>query len=282
MNSYHHPIISPRSRLWFRVFAISTYVFLYLPVVVLVVFSFSDSKLLVFPIDEFSLRWYGVLFANKDLQRSILNSFIVAGTVVPVSLALGTPLAFALDRFQFPGKTVFEQGLLIPLIVPGLITGLAILLVLKELEVRLSLVTVIIGHSIWCLPIVVTQVYARLRRLDQTIEEASMDLGATRAQTFLRVTLPNIRTSLVASALLTFTLSFDEVPVTFFLTGTQNTLPMHIWSMLREGVTPEINAIATITVAISIIILAIALQLLNRDNSARPRQPGPVTGNNGA
>jgi spermidine/putrescine transport system permease protein len=205
-----------------------------------------------------------------------MNSFIVAGTVVPVTLALGTPLAFALDRFKFPGKAAFEQGLLIPLIVPGLITGLAILLVLKELEVRLSLVTVIVGHSIWCLPIVVTQVHARLRRLDQTIEEASMDLGATRAQTFWRVTLPNIRTSLVASALLTFTLSFDEVPVTFFLTGTQNTLPMHIWSMLREGVTPEINAIATITVTISIIILVIALRLLSRDSSGRPRRPDLV------
>jgi spermidine/putrescine transport system permease protein len=276
MYSNHHAIISSRSRFWFRVFAIFTYGFLYLPVVVLVVFSFSESRLLVFPISEFSLRWYGVLAADRDLQHSIMNSFIVAGTVVPVTLALGTPLAFALDRFKFPGKAAFEQGLLIPLIVPGLITGLAILLVLKELEVRLSLVTVIVGHSIWCLPIVVTQVHARLRRLDQTIEEASMDLGATRAQTFWRVTLPNIRTSLVASALLTFTLSFDEVPVTFFLTGTQNTLPMHIWSMLREGVTPEINAIATITVTISIIILVIALRLLSRDSSGRPRRPDLV------
>jgi spermidine/putrescine transport system permease protein len=276
MYSNHHAIISSRSRFWFLVFAIFTYGFLYLPVVVLVVFSFSESRLLVFPIREFSLRWYGVLAADRDLQHSIMNSFIVAGTVVPVTLALGTPLAFALDRFKFPGKTAFEQGLLIPLIVPGLITGLAILLVLKELEVRLSLITVIIGHSIWCLPIVVTQVHARLRRLDQTIEEASMDLGATRAQTFWRVTLPNIRTSLVASALLTFTLSFDEVPVTFFLTGTQNTLPMHIWSMLREGVTPEINAIATITVTISIIILVIALRLLSRDSSDRLRRPDLV------
>jgi spermidine/putrescine transport system permease protein len=268
-----HPIVGPRSRLWFRIFAGLAYGFLYLPVVVLVVFSFSDSKLLVFPIETFSLRWYGVLFADQDLQRSIANSFLVAGSVVPLTVLLGTPLAFALDRFQFPGKAAFEQGLLIPLIVPGLITGLAILLVLKELEVRLSLLTVIIGHSIWCLPIVVTQVYARLRRFDRTIEEASMDLGATRMQTFRRVTLPNISTSLIASALLTFTLSFDEVPVTFFLTGTQNTLPMHIWSMLREGVTPEINAIATITVAVSIIFLVTALRLLNRDSGTKPVGP---------
>jgi spermidine/putrescine transport system permease protein len=263
------PMVSPRAQKLLRVVAAVAYGFLYLPVVMLVVFSFSDSRLLVFPIEEFSLRWYGALVADRDLQRSIVNSFIVAGTVVPVTLLLGTPLAFALDRFAFPGKRALEQGLLIPLIVPGLITGLALLLVLKELDIRLSLATVIIGHSIWCLPIVVTQVSARLRRFDRTVEEASMDLGATRAQTFLRVTLPNIRTALIASALLTFTLSFDEVPVTFFLTGTQNTLPMHIWSMLREGVTPEINAIATITIAISILLLMAALRLLKRENNAQ-------------
>jgi spermidine/putrescine transport system permease protein len=273
----YQPLVTTGWRRALRGVALLAFGFLYLPVVMLVLFSFSDSRLLVFPIESFSFRWYGVLFADHDLQRSILNSFLVAGTVVPVTLLLGTPLAFALDRFRFPGKVVLEQGLLIPLIVPGLITGLAILLVLKEMDVRLSLATVIVGHSVWCLPIVVTQVFARLRRFDRRIEEASMDLGATRAQTFLRVTLPNIRTALVASALLTFTLSFDEVPVTFFLTGTQNTLPMHIWSMLREGVTPEINAIATITVAVSIVILIVALRLISKSNEARAAivtQPG--------
>ena len=273
----YQPLVTPGWRRALRAFALLAFVFLYLPVVMLVLFSFSDSRLLVFPIETFSFRWYGVLFADRDLQRSILNSFLVAATVVPVTLVLGTPLAFALDRFEFAAKGALERGLLIPLIVPGLITGLAILLVLKEMGVRLSLATVIIGHSVWCLPIVVTQVFARLRRFDRRIEEASMDLGATRSQTFLRVTLPNIRTALVASALLTFTLSFDEVPVTFFLTGTQNTLPMHIWSMLREGVTPEINAIATITVAVSILILIVALRLIARTNDARAgivTQPG--------
>jgi spermidine/putrescine transport system permease protein len=269
-----HALVSPGARKILRGIVACTFGFLYLPVVMLVLFSFSDSRLLVFPIEEFSLRWYGTLVADEDIHRSILNSFIVAGTVVPVTLILGTPLAFAFDRFSFPGKRVLEQGLLMPLIVPGLITGLALLLVLKEMDVRLSLATVIIGHSIWCLPIVVTQVYARLRRFDRTIEEASMDLGATRAQTFLRITLPNIKTALIASALLTFVLSFDEVPVTFFLTGTQNTLPMHIWSMLREGVTPEINAIATITITISIMILIAALRLLKRENNSQLRPSG--------
>ncbi len=261
-------MISRRTQFWFRIFAILTYGFLYFPIVVLVIFSFSDSKLLVFPIDTFSFKWYGVLFSDSDLLHSIQNSFIVAGSVVPLTLLVGTPLAFAFDRFEFLGKNLLERGILIPLIIPGLITGLSILLLLTELDIRLSLITVIIGHSIWCLPIVVTQVYARLRRFDRTIEEASMDLGANRVQTFLRVTLPSIRTSIIGSALLVFTLSFDEVPVTFLLTGTENTLPMHIWSMLREGVTPEINAIATITVAVSIAMIAFGVRMLTRDSDA--------------
>lgn len=273
MSKAHTAIVSRSARFWFRVFAVLTYGFLYFPIVVLVVFSFSESKLLVFPIVSFSFKWYGALVSNTDLLHSLQNSFIVAGSVVPLTLLVGTPLAFALDRFEFLGKNLLERGILIPLIIPGLITGLSILLLLTELEIRLSLITVIIGHSIWCMPIVVTQVYARLRRLDQTIEEASMDLGANRWQTFFRVTLPNIRTSLIGSALLVFTLSFDEVPVTFLLTGTENTLPMHIWSMLREGVTPEINAIATITVAVSIAMIAIGLRLLNRDENIRGQTP---------
>ena len=118
------------------------------------------------------------------------------------------------------------------------------------------------GLFFFLTPIVLTQVYARLRRFDRSIEEASMDLGANRRQTLIRVTLPNIRTAMLGSALLVYTLSFDEVAITFFLTGTDNTLPMHIWSMLREGVTPEINAIATITIAVSIVLIVLSLRLL--------------------
>lgn len=243
-------------------FACLVYAFLYLPVVVLVVFSFNESRLMTFPPTGPTLVWYEVLLGDEDIQRSIGNSFVVAGAVVPLALAVGVPAAFALDRFAFPGKGLFERLALLPLIVPGLITGLAILLVLKELGVGLSLATVVLGHSVAWSPIVVTQVYARLRRFDRSLEEASMDLGANRRQTFLRVTLPNIRTALLGSALLVFTLSFDEVAITFFLTGTENTLPMHIWSMLREGVTPEINAIATITVTASVSLILLGIRLL--------------------
>ncbi len=270
-RSFDNQAYRPRGagRLALSVLALAVFAFLYLPIVVLVLYSFSESKVLTFPVQALSVKWYGVLLDDRDIQRSIANSFIVAFAVVPLSLAIGVPAAFGLDRFGFPGKAAFERAIQLPLMIPGLITGLAILLVIKRLDFGLSLATVVIGHSVAWLPIVVTQVYARLRRFDRRLEEASMDLGADRWQTFRRVTLPNIRTAIIGSALLVFTLSFDEIAITFFLTGTRNTLPMHIWSMLREGVTPEVSAIATITIAVSIAVIFLGIRLLGeRDDTA--------------
>ena len=243
-------------------FALLTFAFLYAPIAVLIVFSFNDSPILVFPLSNLSFKWYGALFSDGDLLRSVANSFVVAGGVVPLTLLLGVPLAFALDRFSFAGKALFERIMLVPLIVPGLITGLALLLVFTQTGFRLSLVSIMIGHSIFVLPIVVIQVYARLRRFDRSMEEASLDLGATRVQTFWRITLPNIKTAILGSALLGLTLSFDEVAIAFFLTANDNTLPMHIWSMLRHGITPQINAIGTITIVVSIVLIVAGLRLL--------------------
>ena len=257
MNSYVN-----RGRPLVSFLAGAGFFFLYFPMVVLIAYSFHEARGFSFPPSGFSFRWYMVLFGDKELLQSIGNSLIVAALVVPLTVALGVPAAFALDRFDFPGKLVFERVLLLPLMIPGLITGLGILLLLKRFDLHLSLVTVAIGHSVAWLPIVMTQVYARLRRLDRSIEEASMDLGANRRVTFWRVILPNIKTSIIGSMLLVFTLSFDEIAITFFLTGTANTLPMHIWAMLRQGVTPEINAIATITIVVSVTFIVISLRLL--------------------
>jgi spermidine/putrescine transport system permease protein len=254
-------VVGARGRMLLTAFSALALLFLYLPVIVLVVYSFHEGRVFTFPPSELSLKWYVVLFEDDDMLHSISNSFIVAAAVVPVTILLGVPAAFALDRFKFPGAVVFERLVLLPLMVPGLITGLAILLVIKRADISLSLVTVVIGHSVAWLPIVVAQVYARLRRVDRRFEEASMDLGGNRFQTFVRVTLPNIRTAIIGSALLVFTLSFDEIAITFFLTGAENTLPMHIWSMLREGITPEIAAIATITVTASIALILIGFRL---------------------
>jgi spermidine/putrescine transport system permease protein len=238
------------------------FIFMYVPMILLVLFSFNGSKLLLFPLADLSFKWYGVLLADRELLASIWNSVIVIAAVVPLTLILGVSLAFALDRYRIPGAAFIEQLTLIPLIMPGLITGLAILLVVKRFDVQLSLATVILGHTVGWLPVVVTQVHARLRRFDRRLEEASMDLGANHWQTFWRVTFPSLRSAILGSALLVMTLSLNEVALTFFLTGKENTMPMQIWSMLRHGITPEINAIATLSMLLSAIVVVIALRAL--------------------
>lgn len=244
--------------------------FLYLPVVVLVVFSFNDNVVTTLPLRGFTLGWYERMFANADMMAAIRNSFYVAGMATGLALLIGVPAAFALDRADFPGKTPFRRLVMLPLALPGIITGISMLNLFRVLGFNLSLETVIMGHGTALTAIVVTQVYARLQRFDRRLEEASSDLGGRPWQTFLLVTLPNIRSALIGSALLTFTLSFDEIPVTFFLTGRDNTLPMYIYSTLRRGITPEINAIGTIIVLVSLGLIFLSIYLL-RDPARKPR-----------
>jgi spermidine/putrescine transport system permease protein len=226
--------------------------FLYLPILVLIAYSFSASRSLTFPITGFTLDWYTKLMSNPELLHSVGNSFIVAAGTVPLTLVLGVPAAYGLARFAGRARRSVEQLLVLPLMIPGIVTGLSILLLVKRAGFDLSLGTVIIGHTVAWLPIVVTQILARLQRFDVRIEQASLDLGAGHFRTFCLVTLPNIKNAIIGSAMLVFTLSFDEIAITFLLTGTENTLPMHIWAMLRQGVSPELCAIATIMVVVSI------------------------------
>ncbi|MCF6115120.1 MAG: ABC transporter permease [Mesorhizobium sp.] len=240
---------------------IAVFVFLYAPLALLVAYSFSASRTLTFPIRGFTFEWYAALANNEELLRAVANSLKVAAGVVFLTLLLGIPAAYALSRFAFRGSALVDHMLTLPLMIPGIITGLSILLLLKSFGFGLSLGAVALGHSVAWLPIVVEQVAARLRRLDRSIEEASLDLGAGYAQTFVRAVLPNLKGAITGSALLVFTLSFDEVSITFLLTATENTLSMQIWAMLRQGVTPEICAIATITVAFSGALIGLGVGL---------------------
>jgi spermidine/putrescine transport system permease protein len=163
-----------------------------------------------------------------------------------ISLLFGIPAALALDRANFPGKSLFRRLVLLPLILPGIITGLSLLMLFREGGVRLSLFTIILGHGTALISVATTEVFAGLQKFDRAQEEASLDLGANYWQTFWRVTLPNLRLSIIGAALLIFTLSMDEIAVSFFLIGRDNTLPLEIWGRLRRGITPEINAISTI------------------------------------
>jgi spermidine/putrescine transport system permease protein len=246
--------------------ALFAMLFLYVPVLVLVVFSFNDNRSLTLPLRGFTLKWYEKFLNNSDMLEAIWNSLYVASMATAITIVIGTVAAFALDRVQFPGKTVFRRMILLPIALPGIITGISMLNMFKLMGINLSLETVILGHATGLVAIVVTQVYARLQRFNRRIEEASADLGARPWQTFFYVTLPNIRSAMIGSALLSFTVSFDEIPVTFFLTGRDNTLPMYIYSTLRRGITPEINAVGTIIVVLSLGLIGLSVYLL-RDSA---------------
>ncbi|MEX2650028.1 MAG: ABC transporter permease [Alphaproteobacteria bacterium] len=257
---FHSPRFSARA---LGTAAACVVAFLYLPIVVLVIFSFNDNTVTTLPLRDFTWRWYEAAFTNQDLLRALGNSLYVATAATVICVAFGVPAAIALDRVDFPGKTVFRRAVLLPLVLPGLITGISMLNLFRVMGFNLSLETVILGHGTALVSVVVTQVFARLQRFNRRLEEASDDLGARPWQTFRFVTLPNIRTAIVGSSLLAFTLSFDEIPVTFFLTGRENTLPMYIYSTLRQGITPEINAIGTVIVVSSLVVIFASVYMLS-------------------
>jgi len=249
-------------------YAILVYAFLYLPIVVLVVYSFNGSGIGGFPPSSWTFEWYRQLFADAALWDSVLNSLKVAGIAVAISLGLGLPAALALDRTDFPGKAVFRRLVLLPMILPGIITGLSLLRLFVGVGMKLSLVTITLGHGTALISVATTEIFAGLQKLERAQEEASLDLGANHWKTFWRVTLPNLRLSLIAAGLLIFTLSLDEIAVSFFLIGRDNTLPLEIWSRLRRGITPEINAISTLILLFSISTILIWYRLRTRSTGA--------------
>jgi spermidine/putrescine transport system permease protein len=249
---------SPR---WLALYAGAVFAFLYLPIVVLVVYSFNGQGVGGFPPRDLTLNWYRLLFQDDAIWSSVLNSVIVALTAVAIALALGIPAGLALDRANFPGKGIFRRLVLLPLVLPGIITGLSLLMLFREADLKLSLVTVMLGHGTALISVATTEVFAGLQKLDRAQEEASLDLGANYLQTFWRITLPNLKLSIIGAALLIFTLSMDEIAVSFFLIGRDNTLPLEIWGRLRRGITPEINAVSTIIFVFSLCAIVVWYRL---------------------
>ena len=176
-------------------------------------------------------------------------------------LILGSCAAFAIHRTTFFGRDAINFLLVLPLALPGIITGLSLLMLFNEASIKLSLLTIVLGHGTALISVATTEVFAGLQKLDRAQEEASLDLGANYWQTFLRVTLPNLRLSIIGAALLIFTLSMDEIAVSFFLIGRDNTLPLEIWGRLRRGITPEINAISTIIFVFSLVAIVLWYRL---------------------
>ena len=250
----------PRS-CWLRLHATAVFAFLYLPIAVLVMYSFNGQGVGGFPPHHLTLDWYRMLWADSSIWESVWNSVQVALAAMAISLTFGIPAALALDRAQFPGKALFRRLVLLPLILPGIITGLSLLMLFNLAGKHLDLLTIMLGHGTALISVATTEVFAGLQKLDRRQEEASLDLGANYWQTFWRITVPNLKLSIIGAALLIFTLSMDEIAVSFFLIGRDNTLPLEIWGRLRRGITPEINAVSTIIFVFSLVTIVVWYRL---------------------
>ncbi len=245
------------------------FAFLYLPIVILVVFSFNASKL-VTVWGGFSLRWYAAVFANQQLLDAAWVSLRIALVTATLALVLGTMAAIALVRIQrFPGKSLFTGMVMAPLVMPEVITGLSLLLLFVSLDVSRGFWTVTIAHTTFATCYVAVVVQARLLTFDRSLEEAAMDLGAPPLRTFRLVTLPLIAPSLAGGWLLAFALSLDDLVIASFTTGPgATTLPMRIYSQARLGVTPEINAVCTLLIGL-VTIAVLTLSVIQKRRLAR-------------
>lgn len=237
------------------------YIFLYAPIVILVVFSFNSSRF-VSSWEGLSLRWYGVLFQDAAMASALRNSLIVAVTTTLLSTVFGTMVALAMERHRFPGKMAFDALLYLPVIIPDIAMAVMLLLFFVMTNVGLSLWTIVISHVAFDISFVAIVVRARLVGFDRSLEEAAQDLGANELQTFWHVTLPLLMPAILGGALLAFTLSLDDFVITFFTAGVgSTTLPLRIYSMVKLGVTPEINAISTLLLAASMTLVMLSLFL---------------------
>jgi spermidine/putrescine transport system permease protein len=229
--------------------------FLFLPLAVLIVFSFAASGQLRFPITGLSLRWYREAFSSSTVIDGILASLGVAVVTGAVVAAIGTLAAVVVNRYRFRGGGVVTAVILAPAALPGLVIGIALLNFFGDLHLTLSLLTVTVGHVIYTLPYFYLVLSARLRRFDPLLEEAATDMGAGPLQRFRRVTAPLISPAIVASAFVVLALSWDEFQITFFTIGDQSTLPLVIWSRARLSIDPSVNAIGTLMVVGSLLVV---------------------------
>ncbi len=230
-------------------------IFTYTPLIALMVFSFNNSTTLGLPFKGFTLRWYQQFFASSSALNAIKNSFILAsGTAVLATLG-GLTAAFALVRHRFIGRTIFQWFMLLPMVLPYLIIGIALLMFFSRVNIKLSLGTVMIGHTLVALPFTTLIMVARLIGFDRSLEEAAMDLGADELTTFRKVTLPLIMPGIVAAAFLAFTTSFEDASIAFFLLGTEQNIPIFIYGQLRyPRQLPMLTAMSVATLSIALVL----------------------------
>ncbi len=267
------------SRVLFAVWAVLILLFLFIPIAIIIVYAFNPSNVQSWPLSGLSTKWFSSTWNNPEMRHALWLSVRAGLISTAIAMLLGSMAAFAVHRFRFFGREAVSFLLVLPIALPGIITGMALNSFISFNGVNFSLLTIVVGHATFCIVTVYNNVLARLRRTQSSLVEASMDLGADGWQTFRFVTLPMIATALVAGGLLAFALSFDEIVVTTFTAGTQNTLPIWIFGNIRLGQQlPQVNVVVLFVIVLSVIPVTLA-QRLTRDTGVltRPAQaPRPA------
>jgi putative spermidine/putrescine transport system permease protein len=245
-----------------RAATVAVIAFLYTPIAIIALYAFNAERIQVWPIRQFSTEWFGSAWDNPSVRAALGLSLQVGLASSLIAIVLGSLAAFAVHRFRFFGREVFSLSLVLPIALPGIVTGLALNASARTAGISFSTFTIILGHATFCIVVVYNNVIARLRRSSRSIEEASMDLGADTWQTFRYITFPVIRTAVLAGGLLAFALSFDEIIVTTFTAGTQETIPIWIFNHLRQAnQRPIVNVVALVLILLSTIPVYLASRL---------------------
>jgi spermidine/putrescine transport system permease protein len=238
----------------------AVYAFIYLPIIILIVFSFNQERINAVW-TGFTLEWYIRLFSDADLIASLYNSLVVGLSSTLIATILGTMAAVGMHKYRFPGKKLFDAVLYLPIVIPEIVMAVALLTFYVFIQLTLGLISVVIAHITFNIAFVFVIVKARLAGLELHLEQAAADLGATPWQTFRHVTLPLITPGVMSGALLAFTISWDDFMIAFFTAGVGGTtLPMKVYSMIKFGVSPEINAISTITILFTMVLILLAVR----------------------
>ena len=239
-------------------FVALVFFFLYLPIIILVVFSFNTSRMNII-FEGFTLSWYKTLLSNRDLLEAFVNTMIIAISSTVVSTVIGTMGAVGLNKYSFPFKGVINKLIYIPIVIPEIVLGISLLSIYTLTKMELGMITLVLSHIAFSIPFVVVSVKSTLSYEIHTYEEAAHDLGANSFKTFFLVTLPTIMPGVVSGATLAFTLSMDDVVISYFTAGPgSNTLPLHIYSMIKTGITPDVNALSSLMLFFTIVILTVS------------------------
>ena len=266
-----------RSSFWSSFYAAVIYAIFYIPVFVMIQFSFNDAKR-NYSWEGFTTAWYGKLFSfrNHDLWEALVYSIVIAVVATVISVVIGVLGGIGLKKFQFRGKKFINLMLYVPIVVPEIVLAVAMLIIFMTIGIKLGMGTIVIGHCTFCIPYAVVTIKGRISGDNDTLQEASMDLGANRIQTFWRVTIPSIMPGIMSAAFLSFTLSIDDVIMSNMLASArQSTLPVLILSVNRTGITPDINALTTLMVVIMVLGMLI-MNAIQRHISKNGFPPWPA------